>query len=93
MNFEEVGNVIDALQKVAYLSVHLYECNDALISELTRVVNIYSDNIAREGNDRQKRIYKKTFSLMNKGEQLSSKIETFEKAIQSFLKYVAENTC
>ena len=92
MNFDEVCSVIDALQKVAYLSIHLYECNDALVSELTRVVNIYSDNIERGGNDQQKRIYKKTLSLMNKGEQLSSKIETFEKAIQSLLKYVAENT-
>ena len=68
MNFDEVCSVIDALQKVAYLSIHLYECNDALVSELTRVVNIYSDNIARGGNDQQKRIYKKTLSLMNKGE-------------------------
>lgn len=92
MNFEEVSSVVDALQKVAYLSIHLYECNDALVSELTRVLNIYSNNISKEGTSAQKQIYKKTFSLMNKGEQLGSKIETFEKSIQSLLNYIAENT-
>lgn len=89
MNAEDVEIIVDALNNIAHYSLYMFECNDVVSGELTRVINAYSNSIKQDDNKRNKEAYKKAMSVLKKSQIAEKHLIQLKDRIQSFLEYLS----
>ena len=89
-DFEALGIVVDALERLSNQTIMLKALNESLGGECTRIMNVYSEFISQDESDEDaKAIWEKTNSILSHCNSVDEQVNTYKDLIKDLLDFLS----